>query len=537
MREAVSVPWFSAGLKEWIFTTDHKKIGILYFVTGLVAFIIAGIFGLIIRFEQNSPGFQVVSPSFYNYLLTGHGAVMLLWWAIGAHIGGFGNFLLPLMIGAKDVAFPRLNALSYWAFFGATVIVLLTLIPGNQIKMMWTGYPPYATHPDAGVTAFYVFAIHLLGVSSIATAVNFITTYIRMRAPGIGFWNTNLYIHSLIVANVLQLIGVPSLGGAVTMLFLDKYLGTNFFNPSLGGDPLLYQNVFWFYSHPAVYVMIIPIFGFFSEILATFSRKPIFGYKSMVFAIWGIAVVSFIVWMHHMFTSGIPDWARVLMSYTTVLVAVPTGVKIFNWVATLHRGAIILRSPMLYTLGGIFMFLIGGLTGIPNALVAIDLGIHDSLSVVGHFHYVLGMALTMGIFGAVIYWFPKITGRMYPENLGKISFWLVFIGANVLYFPQLLAGFLGMPRRYPDYPPIAEWVALNQISTIGALILAVGVLVFLVGMIKGLTSGEKAEDNPWKSPSLEWRTSSPAPVDNFGEKPPKLEEDYHPYKYGAPPTF
>ena len=538
MREAVlEKSWYSAGLKEWIFTTDHKKIGIMYFVTGLVFFLVAGLFGLAIRLEQNSPGFQFVSPSFYNYLLTGHGAVMLLWWAIAAHIGGFGNFLLPLMVGAKDVAFPRLNALSYWAFFGASVIVLLTLIPGNQIKMMWTGYPPYAAHPDAGVTAFYVFAIHLLGVSSIATAVNFITTYIRMRAPNIGFWNTNLYVHCLIAANVIQLVGVPSLAGAVTMLFLDRYLGTNFFNPQLGGDPLLYQNVFWFYSHPAVYVMVLPIFGFYSEMVATFARKPIFGYKSMVFAIWGIAIISFIVWVHHMFTSGIADWVRVLMSYTTVLVAVPTGVKIFNWLGTLHGGAIILRSPMLYTLGGIFMFLIGGLTGIPNAMVAIDLGVHDSLFVVGHFHYVLGMAVTLGIFGALIYWFPKITGRMYPEGIGKASFWLVFIGANIFYFTQMVVGFMGMPRRYPDYPPIAEWVTLNQISTIGAVILGIGVLLWLWGIIKGLTSGEKANANPWQSPSLEWQIDSPAPVDNFGDKPPKVDPDYHPYKYGAPPTF
>ena len=537
MREAISVPYFGASLKEWFFTTDHKKIGILYFSTAYIFFLVAGLFGLVIRLEQNSPGIQYVQPDIYNYLLTGHGAVMLLWWAIASHIGGLGNFLLPLMIGAKDVAFPRLNALSWWAFFGASVLVLLTLIPGNHIMMMWTGYPPYATTGDAGVTALYVFIIHLVGVSSIATAVNFITTYIKMRAPGINFWNTNMFVHCLIAANVIQLIGVPSLAGAVTMLLLDRYLGTNFYNPSKGGDPLLYQNVFWFYSHPVVYVQILPVFGIFSEIVPTFARRPLFGYKSMIFAVWGITLLSFEVWIHHMFVSGVPDWARVIMSYTTILIAVPTGIKIFNWIATLHGGAIILRSPMLYALGGIFMFLIGGLTGIPNAMVAIDLGISDSLFIVGHFHYVLGMAVTLGVLGAVIYWFPKMTGRMYPEGFGKLSFWLVFIGANLFYFFQMVVGMLGNPRRYPDYPPIPEWVTLHHIQTVGAMILGLGVLVFTVGIIKGLLSGEKAPDNPWQSQSLEWQIPSPAPVDNFGEEHPKVEPDYHPYKYGAPPVF
>ncbi len=538
MREAIPAekPYFLASLREWIFTTDHKKIGIMYFVTSYIFFLVAGVFGLVIRAEQTQPGFQFVSPEFYNYLLTGHGAVMLLWWAIAAHIGGFGNFLLPLMIGARDVAFPRLNAFSFWSFFGASLLVLLTLIPGNHIKMMWTGYPPYSATGDAGPTALYVFIIHLIGISSIAGAVNFITTYIKMRAPGIGFWNTNMFVHCLIGANVIQLIGVPSLAGAVTMLLLDKYLGTNFYNPAKGGDPLLYQNVFWFYSHPVVYVQVLPIFGFFSEILPTFARRPLFGYVSMVFAVWGIVILSFEVWIHHMFVSGVPDWARVIMSYTTILIAVPTGIKIFNWIATLHGGAIILRTPMLYALGGIFMFLIGGLTGIPNAMVAIDLGISDSLFIVGHFHYVLAMAVTLGILAAITYWYPKATGRMFPEGLGKLSFWLTFIGANLLFFFQMVVGMLGNPRRYPDYPAIPEWVMLHQIQTVGGIILGLGILVFTIAMIKGL-KGEKAPANPWQSPSLEWRIDSPAPAHNFGDKPPKVEPDYHPYKYGAPPAF
>ena len=533
MREALHVerPYFLASLKEWIFTTDHKKIGILYFTVSYIFFLVAGLFGLGIRLEQAQPGMQVVSYDTYNYLLTGHGAVMLLWWAIAAHIGGLGNFLLPLMIGARDLAFPRLNALSWWMFFGASVLVLLTLLPGNQIKMMWTGYPPFASHPNAGVTALYVFIIHLLGASSIATAINFIVTYLKMRAPGVTFWKTNMFVHALIAANVIQLVGVPALAGAVTMLLLDTYLGTNFFNPAKGGDPLIYQNIFWFYSHPVVYVQILPIFGLFSEIVPVFARRPLFGYPTMVFAIWGIVVLSFIVWIHHMFVSGVPNWARVLFSYTTLLIAVPTGIKIFNWMLTLYKGAIQFRSQMLYALGGIFMFLIGGLTGVPNAAVALDLGLSDSLFVVGHFHYVLGMALTLGILGAVIHWFPLATGKFYPETIGKVSFWLIFFGANIFYFSQLIVGLLGNPRRYPDYPPIPEWATLHMIQTVGALILGLGILLFTIGIIKGLISGEKAPQNPWKSPSLEWRLPVPAPAHNFGEEPPKVDKDWHPYRF------
>lgn len=533
MREAVHVekPYFLGTLREWLFTTDHKKIGILYFVTSFVVFLITGLFGLLIRFEQSIPGFQLVDPKTYNYLLTGHGIGMLLWWAIATHIGGFGNFLLPLMIGAKDVAFPRLNALSWWAFFAANVLFLMTLIPGNQIMTMWTGYPPFSLNNDAGITALYVFVIHLLGVSSIATAVNFLVTYITMRAPGITFFKTNLFIHTLIAANVIQLVGVPALAGAVTMLFLDKYLGTNFFNPAKGGDPLIYQNIFWFYSHPVVYVQVLPIFGFYSEIIPTFARRPLFGYPAMVFAVWVITAVSFFLWIHHMFVSGVPNWARVLFSYTTLLIAVPTGIKIFNWMFTLYRGAIHFRVQMLYALGGIFMFLIGGLTGIPLAMVAIDLGVSDSLFVVGHFHYVLGMAVTLGILGAIIHWFPLATGKFYPENLGKLSFWLIFIGANTFYFLQMVVGILGNPRRYPDYPPIPEWTTLHVIQTIGAIILGVGVIIFTYGIIKGIRSGEKAPENPWKSPSLEWKVGVPVRAHGHGDKPPKVEPDWHPYRY------
>ncbi len=529
--------WFGASLKEWLFTTDHKKIGMLYFVTSLLFFVVAGLFGMLIRFEQSTPGIQLPAlfgqegTDLYNYLLTGHGAVMLLWWAVVIWTGAFANLLVPLMIGAKDVAFPRLNAMSYWAFFGASVLVLLTLIPGNWIKMLWTAYPPYALNENAGPTSLVVLIVDLYGISATAGSVNMITTIMRMRAKGMGWTKLNLFVHATMAASLIQLFGVPALLAAVNLLLLDKYFGMNYFNPALGGDPLVYQHIFWFYSHPAVYVMILPAFGVFSEVISTFSRKPIFGYISMVLAIYAIAFIGFETWVHHMFVSGVPDWLRVLFSYTTVLVGVPTGIKIFNWVATLHKGAIQYTTPMLLTLGGILMFLIGGLTGIPNALVSFDLGISDSLFVVGHFHYVLGMALTFGAFSGIYHWYPKFVGRMYSEGLGKLGFWLMLIGANIMFFFQMVIGLTGMPRRYPDYPAIPEWVNLMQIQTVGALILAVGILVHLINWIKSLR-GPKAEENPWKSPSLEWSmTDTPVAPHNFKKYPIELPDDWHPYAY------
>lgn len=534
MSEAVATdaeptPWFRATFKEWIFTTDHKKIAVLYGLTSLLFFSVAGLMGLAIRFELNAPGVQYLDPDMYNYLLTGHGAVMLLWWAI-AFWGAFSNFLIPLFIGARDVAFPRLNQLSYWWFFSASILVLITLIPSQHIKMMWTGYPPFALHDNAGPTALYVLIVILVAGSTLGTGVNFITTVLRMRTKNVTLGNTNLMTHALISSIVVQLVGVPAFVGSVIMLFLDKYIGTGFFNAAIGGDPVLYQHLFWFYSHPAVYVMVLPAFGVFSEVLSTMSQKPIFGRESMIWAIWGIAVLGFLVWAHHMFTSGMPDWLRIFMSFTTVLIGVPTGIKIFNWVGTLHRGAIKLNTAMLFTLGGIFMFLIGGLTGIPLALPAFDINVHDSAFIVGHFHYVLGMAVTLGAFSGVYYWYPKITGRMYSEALGKTSFWLILVGSNLLYFPMMVAGLDGMPRRYVDYPDIEFWVNQQELATIGGVLLALGVVVTFICWFKG-TSGPAAGRNPWNSNSLEWRVASPPPPYNFDSYPVEVEEDWTPYKY------
>ena len=529
---AVTVPyrsWYNAGLKEWLFTTDHKKIALYYGITILLFFAVAGLMGLGIRLELWRPGEQFISPDTYNYFLTAHGVVALLWWAIGVW-SAFANFLIPLMVGARDVAFPRLNALSWWTFFAASVLVLLTFYPGNQIRMMWTGYPPFSINENAGQAIIYILVVHLTGAASIMGAINFLVTTLRMRAPGITLKNMNLMLHSIAAANTIQLLGVPSFAGAVTMLFLDKYIGTNFFNPGLGGDPVLYQNVFWFYSHPAVYVMVLPAFGVFSEVISTFSRKPIFGQTAMALAIWAIAILGFMVWIHHMFTSGVPDWIRILMSYTTVLIGVPTGVKIFNWVATLHRGSIRYTTPMLFTLGGIFMFLIGGLTGIPLALPAFDINVHDSHFVVAHFHYVLGMAVTFGAISGIYYWYPKVTGKMYNEALGKLSFWISMVGSNLFYFFQFIVGLEGMPRRYADYPPIAEWITLHQIQTVGAFILAVGLFITLINWIISAFVGQKAPANPWESNSLEWSIPSPPPPHNF-DRTPELPPEWSPYDY------
>jgi cytochrome c oxidase subunit 1 len=525
----VHKPWFGATLKEWIFTTDHKKIGVMYGITSIIFFLIAGISALGIRLELFQPGLQYMDEDHYNQLLTLHGVLMVFWWAIGIW-GSFGNFLLPLMIGARDVAFPRLNALSYWLFFSASVLALLTLLPGSDIRMMWTGYPPFSLNENAGPVAFYVLIVHILGAASLASAINLVVTNLSMRAPGITFKKMNLFLHSFLAMNVIQILGVPALAGAVTMLLLDKYFNTAFFDPTRGGDPLLYEHIFWFYSHPAVYVMILPAFGLISEMITTFSRREIFGRTSMIFAIWGIAIVGFMVWVHHMFTSGVPDWVRIVFSYTTVLIGVPTGIKIFNWIGTLHKGSIRFTTPMLYTLSAIFMFLIGGLTGIPLALPAFDIGTHDSYFVVAHFHYVLGMALTLAVIGGFHYWFPKLTGKMYSEFWGKVGLVLIMIGSNLLYFPQFVIGLEGMPRRYADYPAIESWVVLHQLQTVGAFILAIGLGVAFLNLILSAKFGKKAPDNPWESPSLEWLIPSPPPPHNF-DKIPHMPEDWDPYNY------
>ncbi len=513
-------------IKEWIFTTDHKRIAVLYLITSLTAFVLGLILAIFIKAEQWSPGMDIIGAKTYNVFFTIHGAAMILWWMIPVFTGFFANLLIPLMIGAKDVAFPRLNALSYWLFAGATVMAVLALVTPGRIDIGWTGYPPYSIITDAN-TSLYVFSVHLLGGSALASAVNFITTIICMRAPGMTWGRLNLAIWGMLSAFIIQLFGIPVLAGAVTLLLFDRYLGTNFYNPSMGGSPMLYQHLFWFYGHPAVYVVALPAFGIVSEIVSTFSRKKIFGYRSMVIAIMSITILGFSVWIHHLFTKGVEDWARIMQSMLTILIAVPTGIKVFNWLGTMHRGAIEFRAPMLYVIGFISLFVIGGVTGVGNGLIAIDLHVHDTYWVVAHFHMVLSLAMTSVAFAGIYFWFPKFTGRMYNERMARLSFWLIMIGSLFAFIPLFQLGLMGMPRRYWSYPP--EFTVLFRVTVIGGYILIAGFLLSVFNVVRSAFVGEKASDNPWNALSLEWTIPSPPPCYNF-ERIPIVTSG--PYEYG-----
>ncbi len=438
------------------------------------------------------------------------------------------------MIGARDVAFPRLNALSVWLFWMGIVLALLTFVIPDPPDIMWTGYPPYSSEFSPGNTAFYTFTVLLIGFSSIAGGVNFITTVVKMRAPGMGWNQLNMFVWCTVGAFIIQLIFVPVLGAAVTMVSFDKYLGTNFFAPGNGGDALIYQNLFWFYSHPAVYVIFLPFIGIIYEIVATFARNSIFNYKVAVYGgVGGIVLISGEVWVHHLYTSGMPDWIRVGQMVSTLLISVPVGLMVISLVGTLYRGAIEYKTPMLYAAGFIFLFLIGGLTGIPNAIASIDLHLAETAFIVAHFHYVMAVAGTFAIFGGVYYLFPKMTGKMYNEVLGKLGFILFFAGANITFFTMFFGGLDGMPRRYYDYEDFAYLEPKQQIMTVGAFIIGVSFLFILISWIHGAIAGKKAESNPWGSKSLEWtHTVSPPPPGNFGEHAPKVDKDWTPYNYG-----
>ncbi len=520
-------------LREWLFTTDHKKVGILYLIGSIAAFAVAGIMALLMRAELSTVGPTITeNPSDYNVWLYFHGAAMILGFQIPALTGFLANYLVPLQIGAKDVAFPRLNALSVWLFFAGIILALLTFVLPDPPDVMWTGYPPYS-EITLGNTAFYSFTVLLLGFASILGGVNFLTTIAFMRAPGMGWNQLNIFTWTTFAAFILQLIFVPVLGTAVTMIMFDKYLGTNFFNPSEGGDVLIYQNLFWFYSHPAVYVIFLPFIGIVFDIVATFARNRIFNYKMVVYGgIGGILLLAGEVWIHHLYVTGMPDWLRVGQMVTTLLISVPVGLMFIGLVGTLYKGAISFTTPMLYALSVIFLMLIGGLTGIPLAVASIDIHVSDSYFIPGHFHYVMAVAGTFAIFGGIYYLFPKMTGKMYSEKLGKLSFWLTFIGVNVVFFPMMMAGLEGMPRRYWDYSQFAHVEGLHQIMTVGAVFIAVGFFLALVNWIQALFKGQPAGNNPWGSRSLEWTTTSPPQHGNFAEIP-VLSPDWSPYAYGT----
>lgn len=507
----------ASGIKSWIFSTDHKRIGILYLVCMVIFFIFAACLGLLMRLELLQPGEQFISAKTYNQTFTLHGVIMIFLFIVPGIPAAIGNFVLPLQLGAKDVAFPRLNLLSWWIYVLGAILAILSLFSGGgAADTGWTFYAPYSINTDTNVS-LAVLAAFVLGFSSILTGLNFITTIHRLRAKGMGFFRMPLFCWGLYATGWIQIIATPVIGITLFLLFLERTLGIGFFDPTKGGDPILYQHLFWIYSHPVVYVMILPAMGVISEILPTFARRTIFGYKAIAMSSMAIAIVGYLVWGHHMFTVGMSDTARWIFSLLTFLVAVPTGIKIFNWIATLYKGSIQLDAPMYFALLFIFEFSIGGLTGLVNGALSTNIHIHDTAFIVGHFHYTVFGGAGIGLMAAIHYWFPKIFGRLYSEKLAKTAILFIFVGFNTLYFPMLILGIQGMPRRYYDYLP--EYQTLHVISTVGSWILAIGLIVMIWNLIRSARKGPVAPDNPWGATTLEWQTSSPPPTLNFNYEP------------------
>lgn len=500
-----------SGLWSWLTTLDHKRIGIMYMISVMGFFLIGGIFAMLIRTELFTAGPTIMSADQYNQAMTFHGAIMVFMVIIPGIPAFLGNFILPLHLGAKDVAFPRVNLLSWYCLMVGAILAFVSLIY-NGADTGWTFYTPYSIQTDNGTT-WVVAGAFFMGFSSVLTGLNFIVTTHKLRAPGMTIWRLPLFIWGLYSTAVIQILATPVLAITLLLLIAERTLGVGIFDPNLGGDPVLFQHFFWFYSHPAVYIMILPAMGVVSELITAFSRKVIFGYKAIALSSVGIAAVSFFVWGHHLFVSGQSTLTGVVFSFITMLVGVPTAIKTFNWVATLYKGSINFASPMLYALGFLFLFTIGGVTGIILAVTAVDVHFHDTYFVVAHFHYVMVGGTLMAIMGGIYYWFPKIFGRMYNEFWARITFVLIFVGFNVTFFPQFVLGAMGMPRRYYDYLPAFE--SLNKISTVGAWTIGIGFLIALVVIIRGVFWGEKAPDNPWGAKTLEWQTSSPPPHENF----------------------
>jgi cytochrome c oxidase subunit 1 len=505
------------GISRWLFTTNHKDIGSMYLIFALVMFFIGGAMALVIRAELFQPGLQLVDPQFFNSMTTMHALVMIFGVVMPAFTG-LANWQLPLMIGAPDMALPRLNNWSFWILPVAFALLLSTLfMPGGAPAGGWTLYPPLVLQLGDAFP-FLIFAIHLMGFSSIMGAINVIATILNMRAPGMTLMKMPMFAWTWLITAFLLIASMPVLAGAVTMLLTDKYLLTSFFNAAGGGDPVMFQHIFWFFGHPEVYILILPAFGIISTILPTFARKPLFGYASMVYATASIAFLSFIVWAHHMFTVGMPLAGLLFFMFSTMLIAVPTGVKVFNWVATMWRGSMTFETPMLFAIGFIVMFTIGGLSGVMLAITPVDFQYHDTYFVVAHFHYVLVPGAVFAILAGVYYWLPKWTGHMYNETLGKWHFWLSTIFVNVTFFPMHFLGLAGMPRRIPDYA--TQFTGFNEIATIGAFGFGFAQLLFLVLVIQTIRSGAKAKDKVWEgADGLEWTLSSPPPYHSFSTAP------------------
>lgn len=523
------------GIRGWIFSTDHKRIGILYLIALITFFLVGVAFGFLMRLELIAPGRTIMDPQTYNSIFTLHGVVMIFLFVIPGIPAVFGNFFLPILIGAKDVAFPRINLLSWYLYIaGGLLAILAILLPGGPADTGWTFYIPYSVRTGTNVMVA-LFAAFILGFSSILTGLNFVTTVHRMRAPGMTWFKMPLSVWSLYATAWVQVLATPIIGITLLLVAVERLFGVGLFDPALGGDPVLYQHLFWIYSHPAVYIMILPAMGVVSEIIPVFARRTIFGYKFIAYSSIAIALFGSLVWAHHMFTAGMSDTGQFVFSLLTMLVAIPSAIKVFNWTATLYKGSIELATPMLYVLAFIFLFSIGGLTGVMQGVLSIDIQVHDTSFIVAHFHYVMFGGTGFGIFAAMHYWFPKMFARMYNRNVGKVAFWLLFVGFNILYFPMFIMGWLGMPRRYYDYLP--EFHTYHLISTIGSWVLILGLLIMFYNLINSIFRGPKIEEkNIWGGETLEWKIDTPPIHENF-EEIPVIEDGPYAYKQNESVTL